>query len=150
MPRRDIKPLPFAIPLDLNRDALPAAHIGRYDLVTNEGTSEHILNQWNVCQVMHDAAKPGGLIYHAVPLAGQFEHGILNYNPKFFWALEAANGYQILAYYGRAGAQETMPESILAQIAFNAPPRASKSVICVLFRKADDRPFAGLMDPAFA
>ena len=146
----DIKPLPFAATLDLNLDELPADHFGRYDLVTNEGTSEHILNQWNVMKVMHDAARPGGLVYHAVPLAGQFEHGIVSYNPKFFWALAEANGYRIIDFYGFNGPVRTMPESILAQIRFNSVPHASKSAICVLFRKPDDRRFAGLRDPAFA
>jgi hypothetical protein len=145
----DIQSLPFVIPLDLNLGGLPAAHIGRYDLVANNGTSEHIFNQWNVFKVAHDAAKAGGLMYHSVPMSGQFEHGIVNYNPKFFWALAEANGYEILTYEGWTGSEETLPESFLPQIAFNAVPRALKCSISVLIRKTDDRPFAGLIDPAY-
>jgi len=145
----DIQPLPFVIPLDLNLSALPAAHVGRYDFVTNYGTSEHILNQWNVFKVAHDAAKPGGLMHHSVPMSGQFEHGIFSYNPKFFWALSEANGYQILSFIGDTGPDETLPDSFLPQINFNAVPHGSNCTIIVLFRKPDDRPFAGLIDPAF-
>ena len=66
----DFKPYPFGIVLDLNRDRLPEGHRGAYDAVTNHGTSEHILNQWNVFETMHDAAKPGAMMYHCVPFCG--------------------------------------------------------------------------------
>ena len=145
----DIQPLPFVVPLDLNLSALPAAHVGRYDLVANHGTSEHILNQWNVFKVAHDAAKAGGLMYHAVPMSCEFEHGLVHYNPKFFWALSEANGYQILTFEGCTGHEATVPDSFLSQIAFNLPPRGLTCGLLVLFRKSDDRPFAGLIDPAF-
>jgi len=75
----DYKDYPFAVRLDLNRNILPEEHHGRYDVVTNHGTSEHILNQWNFFKTMHDAAAVGALMYHSVPFCGEFEHGIMHY-----------------------------------------------------------------------
>ena len=42
----DITPYPHTLRLDLNADSLPLMQRGRYALVANSGTSEHILNQY--------------------------------------------------------------------------------------------------------
>jgi len=41
--------------LDLNFDKLPIRHREYYDVVLNYITTEHVFNQWNSFQVMHDA-----------------------------------------------------------------------------------------------
>ena len=146
----DFKDYPFCLRLDLNRDQLPTEHHGRYRLVTNHGTSEHILNQWNVFKTMHDAAARDGLLFHCVPFSGMFEHGIVNYNAKFWWALSEANGYRIVKMSTYVeGQPEPVPQSFVSQIEAIEPLRASSATISVLFQKTDDRPFAGLVDPAF-
>ena len=53
--------------LDLNHAVLPPPLRGRFDLVLNFGTTEHILNQLNCFKVIHDAAKDGGYIHHSLP-----------------------------------------------------------------------------------
>jgi len=95
----DLDPSFNSIALDLNFDSAPAEHRGRYDLVTNHGTSEHIMNQLNVFQVMHDFTKPGGLMLHAVPFTVHLEHGFFNYQPNFFDALARYNGYKTLGMW---------------------------------------------------
>lgn len=85
--------------LDLNFDSAPAEHIGRYDLVTNHGTSEHLLNQYNVFKLMHDFAKPGGVMVHAVPFTVHLDHGFFNYQPNFFECLARYNSYEILGLW---------------------------------------------------
>ncbi len=92
----DITPYPHTIRLDLNREALPFWHRGRYDLVLNCGTTEHVLNQLNAFKLIHDACKVGGLMYHGVPMGGEFWHGFISYNPKFFTRMQEANGYEII------------------------------------------------------
>jgi hypothetical protein len=146
----DYKPFPFGIVMDLNRDVLPAEHHGRYQLVTNHGTSEHIINHWNVMKTMHDATAEGGLMFHNVPFCGLFEHGLFNYNPKFFWFLSVANGYRIVSM--RAAVEDLLtqvPVSFERDVEF-VPSRPSAQDAClqVLFQKTDDRPFAGLTDTA--
>jgi len=148
----DYKEYPFAIRLDLNRDRLPAEHRGRYNLVTNHGTSEHILNQWNVFEVIHDATEIGGLMYHSVPCSGEFEHGIINYNAKFWWALQEANGYERLKFSAWIdGESRQVPDSFSDTITDYRPSdwRAPAGWMNLLFRKISERPFAGLVDPAF-
>ena len=92
----DIDGTPGSIPLDLNVDDAPAAARGAFHLVTNFGTTEHIANQLNVFKVIHDLAVPGGVFVHEVPAQGMWNHGLVNYNPKFFWMLARSNGYEVI------------------------------------------------------
>ena len=84
---------------DLNSDSLGWRDRGRYDVVTNCGTSEHVANQFNIFKVAHDALKVGGVMLNFVPFFGQVDHGLINYHPKFFTSLIANNGYALL-YFG--------------------------------------------------
>lgn len=89
---------PGVIRRDLNCQELPWRYRGRYKFVINSGTNEHILNQYNVFKVIHDAAAVDGVVHHDVPGCGEYEHGIIAYSPKLFGALATANGYDILKY----------------------------------------------------
>ena len=82
--------------LDLNLHDLPSEFVGRFDLVTNFGTSEHIINQLRVFSAIHEAAKEGGVIYHELPMGGYFYHGYFSYTPMFFRHLAIANDYEPL------------------------------------------------------
>src|SRR5262245_26318487 len=88
-----------SVVMDLNFDEVPASHKGRYGLVTNHGTSEHILNQYNVFKAMHEFARPGGIFLHAVPFTVHLEHGFFNYQPNFFEALARYNSYETLGIW---------------------------------------------------
>jgi hypothetical protein len=91
----DLDPQFNSIPLDLNFDPCPPEHVGKYGFVTNHGTSEHILNQYNVFKVMHDLTVTGGFMLHAVPFTVHLEHGFFNYQPNFFDALARYNSYEV-------------------------------------------------------
>src|SRR6202023_1740506 len=107
----------------LNKDPLPSAYHGAYQLIANSGTSEHILNQYNVFKVIHDAAAKGAVMYHGVPGWGDYEHGILGYSPKFFWALATANNYKIVKYWGWAdNVIAPLKPEFLRQIEFPRAP----------------------------
>lgn len=80
---------------DLNMDTVPPEW-ERFDLVTNGGDSEHVLNQLNCFTVIHELTRVGGVMYHQVPIAGYAAHGFVIYNLKFFHALAMANRYEIL------------------------------------------------------
>jgi predicted O-methyltransferase YrrM/SAM-dependent methyltransferase len=81
---------------DLNSGDMPRADCGSFDVVLNCGTSEHVLNQYNTLKIMHDAARVGGLIYHAVPMTGYLKHGYFNYSPMLFCDLARVNRYEIV------------------------------------------------------
>jgi hypothetical protein len=81
---------------DLNSASVPGADHATFDLVLNCGTSEHVLNQYNVFRVMHDAVKVGGIMYHAVPMTGYLNDGYFAYTPSFFRDLANTNLYEIV------------------------------------------------------
>jgi hypothetical protein len=85
-----------SIPLDLNYDAAPQEVKGKYDFVTNFGTTEHVANQLNAFEIIHDLTSPGSLMVHALPAQGMLNHGLINYNFKFFWMLARSNDYKIV------------------------------------------------------
>lgn len=146
----DFTEYPHTLRVDLNTDTLPRGHQGRYQFVANSGTSEHILNQYNVFNVVHEATAVGGLMYHGVPMAGEFSHGVINYNPKFFWALAEANEYEIVKFWGWASeAAVALEESIDRALHFNQHLVAQEAYLHVLLRRTSRHSFRGLVDPAF-
>jgi SAM-dependent methyltransferase len=82
--------------MDLNRDLV--AQYGfreTFDLVTNNGTGEHVFNQAAVFANAHALCKAGGLMLHVLPFVNYLNHGFFNYNPILFHDLAAANGYEL-------------------------------------------------------
>ena len=92
----DIDGSPDAIPLDLNYDDIPKPEKGKYQLITNFGTTEHVANQLNAFKVIHDLTAVNGVMVHNLPAQGMLNHGLVNYNFKFFWMLARSNGYKWL------------------------------------------------------
>jgi hypothetical protein len=82
--------------LDLNRDRVPYRLRSAFDLVVNTGTTEHVVNQDNAFRVIHDLAKVGGVMMHEVPGGGMLTHGVVSYNPQFFWLLCRDNNYEVI------------------------------------------------------
>ena len=91
------------------------------------------------------AAAEGALLFHNVPFYGDFEHGLINYNAKFWWLLSMANGYRIVKM--RAAVEEELkmvPASFERDIEFIPKrPSARNAWLQVVFQKMDSRPFAG-------
>jgi hypothetical protein len=92
----DVDGSPGSIPLDLNFDSIPLELKGKYNVVTNFGTTEHVANQLNAFEIIHDLTAPHGIMIHELPAQGMFNHGLVNYNPKFFWLLARSNGYKFI------------------------------------------------------
>jgi hypothetical protein len=89
---------------DLNIQRLPAIRRNTFDVVLNFGTTEHVINQLNAFEVMHDAMKVGGICFHQLPSIGYVDHGYVNYNPLFIDDLVAANDYEVVdRFYTDAG-----------------------------------------------
>jgi hypothetical protein len=100
----DVCPAPSTDIVDLNVESLPDEHVGRYDVVLNFGTTEHIFNQFNSFKVLHEATKVGGVIYCQLPATGYFEHGYFCYTPLFFRTIAADNQYEIVdTFFTMAG-----------------------------------------------
>jgi hypothetical protein len=84
------------IQFDLNIHSPGPDLTGKFDVVTNFGTTEHLINQFQAIRTMHELAKVGGLIWHELPLSGYHMHGYFSYNPLLFQHLAVANGYRVV------------------------------------------------------
>lgn len=152
--------------LDLNAAALPAALRGRFDLVLNHGTTEHILNQLNCFNVMHDAVKVGGYMYHALPALGFLNHGYVTYTGKCFFDLAGSNEYELVCcWFDGPGGRNSLYDSVqsyshvfpalkatLDQADATEQGRALRAMsipdiaINVVCRKVKDRRFQGALE----
>jgi hypothetical protein len=147
----DIDGSPGAIPLDLNVASVPAALVGKHQLVTNFGTTEHVANQLNAFKIVHDLTAPGGVMMHTLPAQGSFNHGLVNYNPKFFWALARANDYHWL-YFDLAPdtAPHALPDNVVEAVRpfrpeideFAATYRSAECSLWVALQKRRDTEYA--------
>jgi len=89
-----------AIPMDLNfilKDKFN--YIEQFDLVTNNGTGEHIFNQASVFENMHNLCKEGGIMLNILPFAPWFNHCFYSYHPIFFRDLALSNQYKFLNFW---------------------------------------------------
>ena len=72
------------IVFDLNENEILEKYKGKFDLVIDGGTLEHVFNQYNALNNMNALVKVGGYIYHMLPYAGWGNHSFYNYAPTFF------------------------------------------------------------------
>jgi len=127
---------------DLNFDTCPPEHKRRYDFVTNHGTTEHLLNQYNAFQIVHDLTARGGLMMHALPFLSYVDHGYFCYQPNLFVDLARANGYDLLGMW--INVDPKMNHLIPWQHGLEKHLRSdtSDSLLLVLFRKTTERDFS--------
>lgn len=152
----DIFRTPFTRVFDLNFESLPEDMVGRFDLVVNCGTTEHVFGQYNAFKVMHDAVRRGGHFFHQLPTTGFFNHGYFTYHPRVFGDLAAANGYAIvdLSYsdpqgYGVIEDGCFPPPNLADPTAFRESvkrlaaqtPTVPNGLLNALLRKERSRPF---------
>jgi len=151
----DIDGSPGSLPLDLNYDEVPTEFIGKYDVVTNFGTTEHVANQLQSFKIVHDLATPGALMLHVLPTSGGLNHGLVSYNPKFFWMLGRSNGYKIaFMTMGQSGRNSGLPQNLLEFLALYEPNAADDfaafrmpvTSIVVALQKIFDTPFVAPLD----
>jgi len=142
-----------AIQLDLNYDEVPAQYRGCFDLVTNFGTTEHVMNQLNAFKVIHDLTAPGGVMLHELPAQGNVDHGLFSYHPKFFRMLGYNNGYETLFLdYRWTEIRPGLPEEVRFQIeqfvslAGRPLCGVSAAALFVAQRKTRDGPFVPPID----
>jgi hypothetical protein len=151
----DIDGSPGSIALDLNYDEVPAELVGRYDIVTNFGTTEHVANQLQSFKIIHDLAAAGAIMLHVLPAGGTPNHGLVSYNPKFFWMLGRSNGYKIaFMTMGQSGRNSGLPQNLLEFLALYEPNAADDfaafrmpvTSIVVALQKVFDTPFVAPLD----
>ena len=82
---------------DLNKNILEAYKFNQtYDLVINNGTGEHVFNQYALFLNFHNLTKVNGIMLNILPFIDWINHGFYNFNPIFFADLAASNKYEII------------------------------------------------------
>jgi hypothetical protein len=151
----DIDGSPGALSLDLNYDEVPAEHRNAYGLVTNLGTTEHIANQAQAFKIIHDLTAVKGIMMHRVPAQGYMTHGLVNYNPKFFWMLSRSNAYNFIDMeLELASKSASLHCDIVAFLAKYRPPslwhrlhsRTRDSNVNLVMQKTRDAPYLPPID----
>lgn len=141
--------------LDLNRERLPKHRSGAFDVVLNIGTTEHVLNQYNSFEVIHDAARVGGYMVHQLPVAGFTDHGYFLYTGRMFFDLAGFNKYEVvdLWYDGPAGNDDLFTSVRAYQgyfpklAALNDPSVAIPNcALTIILRKTRDTPFTACLE----
>lgn len=141
---------------DLNVHAPGPKLAGRFDLVMNFGTTEHVFNQLRAFQTIHDLTKVGGVIYHDLPMAGYVNHAFFRYDPLFFSTVLPANHYELLLQEISMGVVRDVPQD-LADAGYKAENYFDAGIEVVIRRTSAD-PFripmeattALSIDPEFA
>lgn len=149
----DIDNDPGSIALDLNFDRVPDRLVGKFELITNFGTTEHVVNQLNAFKVIHDLAAPGAIMLHELPASGQINHGFFGYQPKFFDRLARANDYAVLFLdFSWSEVELGLPHDLLQTLAqfvdTKKRPRygSSPSALTAVLRKTRQEAFVPPID----
>jgi hypothetical protein len=146
----DVCPSPGTEIFDLNVQRLPSDKRNRFDLVFNFGTTEHLINQLNAFEVMHDAMQIGGIAYHQLPSIGWVDHGYFNYNGLFIDDLVKSNDYELVdKFFTPAGISDFGALGIDVRDALNpllphsasAPAQIPNFNLNYVVRKVVDAPF---------
>jgi SAM-dependent methyltransferase len=129
---------------DLN---FPLPMTDQFDVVTNLGTAEHVFNQCQVFQSLHERTKPGGIMIHSLPNQGGYDHGFYNYHPTFVFDLSQANRYHIVSLvYGDGTANPCALTPLTdrtkyVKMALDGKLSNYSGLLAVLQRPKDEEPF---------
>ena len=86
-----------SLQFDLNKNILETYNYNeKYDLVINNGTGEHVFNQYALFLNFHNLTKLNGVMLNILPFIDWINHGFYNFNPIFFADLAASNNYEII------------------------------------------------------
>jgi hypothetical protein len=137
----------YCIQQDLNQPFVAAK---RYDVCINNGTSEHIFNQANFYQAMHDHTRQGGSMIHWTPCMGYYDHGFFNVQPGFFHDLARDNDYELLlgSLVTKQKMFELVPHAV-NEAMLKANPDLTEALACVVMKKLGDAPFRFPLQRAF-
>ena len=84
-----------AIPVDLNTDLRTSYRFNRkFSLVIDNGTGEHVFDQFMVFKNQHDLCNVNGIILNVKPFLPWVNHGFYTFHPVLFRDLAYANNYK--------------------------------------------------------
>lgn len=139
-----------AVAMDLNLDL--AVHYGfceQFDLVTNNGTGEHVFNQYMLFKNAHNLCRPGGFMIHVLPFYRWVDHGFFNYNPNLFPCLAYQNRYDLQQLWIASSDATNLVQLDSANLRrkkgyredFDLDSWPDDPMIAAVMRRTTDRPF---------
>jgi hypothetical protein len=142
-----------SIAIDLNRDSVPPKMRGAFQILVNAGTTEHVANQDNAFKVMHDLVGKDGIMMHELPAGGMMNHGLINYNMKFFWHLCRENNYEVVSLKMASCGANPVPTNIIdsnrqfcGDGRYITTDKVDDFMISAILRKVHDVPYVTLLD----
>ncbi len=81
---------------DLNNDELPAELVGRFGVVLNGGTLEHVFHVPNALTNITRMLRPGGLALHILPMSNCVDHGFYQFGPTLMLDYYSAAKFDLL------------------------------------------------------
>lgn len=139
-----------AIAMDLNVDIVKTYGFDeKFDLITNNGTGEHVFNQYMVFKNAHDLCRVGGFMIHVLPFYRWVDHGFFNYNPNLFPCLANQNGYELRELWIATSDTDCLHKLDVDNLGRNKGYRSklklddweSDPMVAAVFRKVNDKPF---------
>ena len=88
-----------AVRMDLNKSLINDYNFSKkFELVINNGTGEHLFNQFQLFENIHNLCNVGGIMLNILPFYPNINHGFFNYSPVLFRDLAYANGYELVFF----------------------------------------------------
>lgn len=81
---------------DLNSGATPDELRGKYDVVINGGTLEHVFHAPNALANVTRMLRPRGTVIHVTPLNNWVDHGFYQFSPTLLFDYYRAANYELL------------------------------------------------------
>ncbi|MGY4420420.1 SAM-dependent methyltransferase [Bradyrhizobium sp. JR6.1] len=81
---------------DLNHDVVPSELVGRFGVVLNGGTLEHVFHVPNALTNITRMLKPGGIALHILPMSNCVDHGFYQFSPTLMLDYYAAAKFDLL------------------------------------------------------
>jgi hypothetical protein len=141
----DVDQRPGTVYVDYNTLKFDRSLYGKFDIVANVGTTEHLPNPVAALFLMHWMCRTGGILFNEVPLSGWTNHGLNNLTAKFWHTLRWMNSYEVLSAkikYSDLGADnENVTGPHLDFIENLRRAGENSATIEIVFRKTSDRGF---------
>lgn len=84
--------------MDMNQAETPADHIGKYDVLIDGGTIEHVFHLPNSLMHIFRFLKVGGRVVHISPSSNNIDHGFYMFSPTLFWDFYEANKFEFSSF----------------------------------------------------